>query len=263
MSIAINAGAAMDDARSKLTIEYVKIGLTIVASLLIPLGIYFAGREISTVQRQIDDLKVLSELVTSGKPEKQVMAAHIMCVLLARNRLPDDVKNQIASYAVSPNVAMEPNVRRLIVRVGDNHGCDTHEQAQATLRQSALEVTANQGEPAKPAAPAPSLVFVQVATAKQREVVRNRLAEESNRDSILKNRLAIPSGIEIVGGRAPQKSELRYFHTGEQADAALVAEILAKALRVRVAPKYVTLADATKVPANQFELWIGKSDLAD
>jgi hypothetical protein len=99
----------------------------------------------------------------------------------------------------------------------------------------------------------PPRIYVQIATEEQRKI-----AEMASRK--LRSAGFIVPGIEDVGKKAPDRTEIRYFvpDEGNGPDLKAIEQTLSAA-GIPAIPKYTTLPTSSKIRPRHFELWFGES----
>jgi hypothetical protein len=145
------------------------------------------------------------------------------------------------------DVAFDDTGRRLIAKGADGSVLEWR-LSEKGVRDASWAATPVQG-PVGAGAPAQASVYLHIAAE------GDRLAATAWQGLLGQAGVAVP-GIELVGGRAPADSELRFFRKADADEAGRIADRLRRA-GLRVRPTYVAGYEAsTRVRPRQLELWL-------
>jgi len=221
---------------------YIKSWLDIGSKIAIAVVGAFVGYYFNLYKQQNEDVKLITEFVTSGDKTRQAMGQALFRDYSSNGRLPDSFVIAMGRFAnSSTDTALTENVNRAI-----ESAVMVQQFSQDNVQTALADV--------------PARVYFHVSTQGDKAPAR-RIETALEREGAVEGfRIIVPS-IEIRQG--PNENQLRCFRKAECADLGERIKSALQALGVAISLKDLSgrYEDSTRIRPNHFEVWFAPDGL--
>jgi hypothetical protein len=229
-------------------LDYLDIFGKVIASVALPLALFFAGRVIADQQAINEDLRRREDRVTdllrylgSKEPKERLLGISVLRGIGGNGKLPPELSSALVEIALTDD------------DISAKNAAFGAYDAQA-VKPAPIDSSPTDSQPAPPPPPAvvrgaqlPARLYLNIVEENQREGAKALSARVARDD------LVVP-GIERVAKARLQRNELRYFWPDDEAE----AERIAATLRQLEVPVSVVFPErfAKSGRPRHFELWL-------